>query len=120
MIPLRLKAGNKYGAKKTTVDGITFDSKAEAKRWQELKLLEKAGEIRGLARQMAFELSTCRPTCDGKTRLGVYICDFRYFALPTGECVIEDVKGGPIPALSAWKIKHFEAQYGMKVQIVRM
>jgi len=34
---------NKYGAKKTVVDNITFDSKKEAARYQELKLLEKAG-----------------------------------------------------------------------------
>ncbi|MDD3747626.1 MAG: DUF1064 domain-containing protein, partial [Anaerostipes sp.] len=36
---------SKYGARKTVIDGITFDSKREAKRYQELKLLEQAGEI---------------------------------------------------------------------------
>ena len=47
---------NKYGNKKTVVDGITFDSRKEAKRYQELKLLEKAGEIKDLRRQVKYEL----------------------------------------------------------------
>ena len=41
---------NKYGNEKTVVDGITFASRKEASRWQELKMLEKAGEITGLVR----------------------------------------------------------------------
>ena len=47
---------NKYGNKKTVVDGITFDSRKEAKRYQELKLLEKAGEIKDLRRQVVHLL----------------------------------------------------------------
>lgn len=44
------KAPNKYGAKKTVVDGVTFDSKAEARRYQQLKLMQQAGEIIGFTR----------------------------------------------------------------------
>jgi len=40
---------NKYGNRKVTVDGITFDSRKEAARWQELRFLEKAGEIHASA-----------------------------------------------------------------------
>lgn len=47
---------NKYRARKTEVDGIVFDSAAEARRWCELKLLEKAGEIRNLTRQITVPL----------------------------------------------------------------
>ena len=47
---------SKYGAKKVTVDGITFDSKKEANRWCELRLMERAGVITGLERQVKFVL----------------------------------------------------------------
>ena len=46
----------KYGNKKTTVDGKTFDSKHEAERWKELQLLLAAGEIVGILPQVAFAL----------------------------------------------------------------
>jgi len=45
---------SKYRNRKTVVDGITFDSKREAARWQELKLLERAGEITELERQVEY------------------------------------------------------------------
>jgi hypothetical protein len=48
---------NKYGATKTTIDGITFDSKKEAQRYCELRLLQKAGEITHLELQPAFRLA---------------------------------------------------------------
>ena len=47
---------NKFGAIKTTVDGIKFDSLREARRWGELRLLEKGGEIRNLRRQVRIDL----------------------------------------------------------------
>ncbi|WP_416330384.1 DUF1064 domain-containing protein, partial [[Clostridium] innocuum] len=47
---------SKYGAVKTEVDGIMFDSKREASRYQELRLLEQAGEITNLRLQVPFEL----------------------------------------------------------------
>ena len=47
---------NKFGAIATTVDGIRFDSLRESRRWGELRLLEKAGEIRNLSRQVAIPL----------------------------------------------------------------
>lgn len=46
----------KYGNRKVALDGITFDSKKEAQRYTELKLLEKAGKITGLQLQREFEL----------------------------------------------------------------
>lgn len=47
---------SKYRSKKITVDGMTFDSKKEYKRWCELCLLQKAGKITDLERQVKFEL----------------------------------------------------------------
>ncbi|MBN8292839.1 DUF1064 domain-containing protein [Rhodobacter sp. NTK016B] len=47
---------NKFGAIATVVDGIRFDSMKEARRWGELRLLERAGEIRDLHRQVAIQL----------------------------------------------------------------
>ena len=49
-------SGTKYGSRKVEVDGITFDSKKEAKRYKELLLLEKAGELSNLQRQVKYVL----------------------------------------------------------------
>ena len=80
---------NKYGNEKTVVDGITFASRKEASHWQELKMLEKAGEITGLVRQLRIELIP-------KTRLYracYYVADFVYFDKKEKKTVYEDVKG---------------------------
>ncbi len=78
---------SKYRAKRTTVDGLTFDSMGEARRWQELKLLARAGEIRHLERQIPYALKV----------KGIYICDyiadFRYFDCVRQERIVEDFKG---------------------------
>ena len=58
---------NKYYARKTEVDGITFDSKHEAERYCELKLLWRAGEIRELMIQYPFELIPAQKDEKGKT-----------------------------------------------------
>jgi hypothetical protein len=78
---------NKYHAKKTTIDGITFASKKEANRYVELKLMEKAKAIQDLKIQVAFPLIP-------KTKYGReirYIADFTYYE--NGELVVEDTKG---------------------------
>ena len=84
----------KYRNQKVQVDGITFDSKKEAARWAELKLLERAGEISFLERQPSFVLIP-KQTRDGKLveRQLVYKADFSYQDNKTGETVVEDVKG---------------------------
>lgn len=84
---------SKYHARKTVVDGITFDSKREAKRYGELKLLERAGAIRDLKRQVRYELIPAFD-CDGKHyRPTTYIADFVYTDVNTGKEVVEDCKG---------------------------
>lgn len=108
---------HKYHAVKTTVDGITFDSKAEARRYQELKMLEKAGQIVSLECQPIYALHVCG------VHLGDYRADFRYIPRSTHpdfayKRVTEDVKGCDTP-MSRWKRKHVKAQYGIDVQIVK-
>ncbi len=81
---------NKYNAVKTVVDGITFDSKKEAKRYAELKLLEKAGEISGLLLQPPFKIEI------NGVKICTYIADFQYvshFKHEDDKFVVEDVKG---------------------------
>ena len=83
---------SKYGAVKTEVDGIKFDSKHEAKRYQELRLLEQAGEITNLCLQVPFELIP-------KSKYGMpirYIADFTYNDR-NGQLIVEDAKGVKTP-----------------------
>lgn len=84
---------SKYHATKTVIDGITFDSKREAKRYQELKLMERAGKIRCLRRQVRFELLPAFDAGGKHYRPTSYIADFVYTDCGTGEVVVEDVKG---------------------------
>ena len=94
--------------KTTTFDGIVHDSAKEARRWGELLLLERAGKIIGLRRQVEFELippqyefyerysKTGKSLKDGKRlieRAVVYKADFVYSDAETGETVVEDTKG---------------------------
>jgi hypothetical protein len=84
---------SKYGNRKTvTADGLIFDSRKEAARWQELKLLERAGQIYNLQRQVPFVLVP-KQERDGRIveRQVVYKADFVY--TENGVDVVEDVKG---------------------------
>ena len=84
-----MRNGNKYGARKTTTpDGQKFDSVKEFRRWGELQLLQKAGKIFGLQRQVKYELI---PKQDGE-RACVYVADFVYID-SNGNTVVEDEKG---------------------------
>jgi Fe2+ transport system protein B len=82
---------SKYHNRKTAVDGIMFDSKHEADRWLELKLLERAGVIQNLQRQVKFDLYPSHETAGVKIRAKAYIADFVY--TENGNQVVEDAKG---------------------------
>lgn len=85
---------SKYRSHKIEVDGVRFDSKAEAARWHELKLMEKAGLISDLQLQVPFELIPARRKLNGKIEHScTYIADFVYFE--NGIRTVEDVKGMP-------------------------
>lgn len=118
---LRFSGRSKYGAVPTLVDGVKFASKAEARRYVELKLLEKAGVISGLTLQPRFALVV--QAADGTPRtIGSYVADFAYSAGSrsgaTGQAGVEDVKGHATP-LYKWKKKHVEAQYGITIREIR-
>jgi len=113
---------SKYNAKPTTVDGIRFASKAEARRYGELKLLERAGEIRNLELQPLYPIIInsapvkIRSKGYPNGRDVVYIGDFRYFS--GNKTIVEDVKGADTP-VSRLKRALVEAIYSVRVVIVR-
>lgn len=85
---------HKYGAKSTDVDGIRFSSRKEAGRWQELKMLERGGEITGLTRQVTYYLQGANgPILTPTGWKARYVADFVYFDNRTKDIVVEDAKG---------------------------
>lgn len=80
---------NKYHNKWVEVDGIKFPSIKEAERWKTLRLMERAGEITLLARQVKIELVPK----SNLFRAVYYVADFVYVDKRTGKTVYEDVKG---------------------------
>lgn len=100
---------NKYGAKKTVVDGIKFDSQREAARYLDLLILFRAGKIRNLELQPQFEFKI-----DGKLMFK-YIADFAYFEGETR--VVEDSKGFKT-AVYKLKKKIVEAHHKIQVREV--
>lgn len=118
---------NKYGARKVVRDGMVFDSKAEAERWEELKLLQRAGEIAGLDRQVKYEIipehrepDSIGPK-DGVKRGKVieparyYVADFVYYEAETAQLVVEDVKGFRTPEYRLKKALMYD-RYGIRVR----
>ena len=72
----------------------TFDSLGEYYRFCELRMLQSAGKISCLKRQVTFELIPACTLPDGKKQRAVnYVADFRYFDNEKGEWVTEDYKG---------------------------
>jgi hypothetical protein len=88
---------SKYGNKKTVIDGITFDSKKEAGRYQELRLLERAGEIAHLELQPRYAIEI------NGVKVCTYVADFRYTPKGGGKEIIEDVKGMKTPVYNLKK-----------------
>lgn len=91
---------SKYHSEKVQIDGETFDSRREARRWMDLRLLEQVGEIRDLRRQVKYTLiPTQREEGDGKKpgklleKEVSYYADFVYTDARTGEQIVEDAKG---------------------------
>lgn len=125
MRTIRLPAAKRFRrvdpSQRTDADGVVYDSKGEMRRWYELRLLEKAGEIHSLERQVALPLMI-----DGKPilirspryaqgRPVVYVADFKYRE-PDGGLVIEDYKGVWTPE-ARLKVAIVEAQYGIWVRV---
>lgn len=120
---------NKYKNTKTIVDGIEFDSRKEAARYKELKLLEAAGEISNLEMQVKFVLIPTQREPDfvgvrGGIKKGKviekecsYLADFVY--IRDGEVIVEDVKGYKNgSAYNIFKIKRKLMLYLYGIKIV--
>ena len=99
---------SKYNNKKTQIDMYVFDSVKEAKRYKELKLLERAGEISNLELQPRFLLQDSFKKNGRTYRKIEYVADFKY--IEKGKIIVEDVKG---IQTDVFKIKHklFEKIY---------
>lgn len=97
----------KYRNTKTVVDGLKFDSKREAARYVELKLLQKAGKITGLAMQVPFKLvDSVKFSDERRTKPAVrYIADFVYTCMESCKVVVEDVKSPATASLPEFRTK---------------
>jgi len=103
----RGKVWHKYHASPTSIDGLRFDSKAEAGRYVDLKLLQQAGEVLFFLRQVPFDLP-------GGVK---YRADFMIF-YADGTVTVEDVKGVDTPQ-SRLKRRQVEALYPIKIELVK-
>ena len=85
----------KYRAKKTVVDGITFASKLESERYQQLKVLEKAGQITALVLQPEIQILEGKilPETGEKIKSRFYVGDFMYIDENENKIIVEDTKG---------------------------
>ena len=87
----RLYQESKYHSQKTTIDNITFDSKKEANRYQELKLLQIQNLIKDLVLQPEY------PLVVNNKKVCTYRADFCYYDNELNKIVVEDVKGLKTP-----------------------
>lgn len=104
---------SKYRAEPIVIDGIRFDSKAEARRYAHLELLQRAGEITDLERQVRFPLDV-----NGEL-ICVYIADHAYFVCRENRRVVEDVKGVRTPVYRLKK-KLMKALHGVEIVEVKV
>ncbi len=97
---------SKYNNIKTVIDGITFDSKKEAQRYQDLLLLQRAGVIGEIIRQPSFVLQEKFVSRSGeKIREITYRADFAYREINRIVWTVEDVKGGNATKTPDFKLK---------------
>lgn len=109
-----IKGRSKYRNRHTVVDGIRFDSAKEARRWGELRLMEKAGLISKLRRQHEWQLFAMGID-DTPVYVASYVSDFDYFQVD--EFVAEDVKSEFTRKLPLYRLKFklFKANYGFEI-----
>lgn len=98
---------SKYNAQKTTYNGVVFDSKAEAKRAQEIDWIIASGEVLRVEYQPRFDIVV------NEKKIGFYKADFKVY-YSDGRVEIEDVKGMKTPIYKIKK-KLVEALYGIDI-----
>ena len=112
MIKPRKKA--KYGNTKVVAGGQKFDSVAEHRRYMRLVMLQKAGHIQELTRQVTFVLAPKVLINGIAKRSMIYRADFGYFDVATGKQVVEDVKG-TLTAIYKLKRHLMKSIYGIDI-----
>lgn len=108
---------SKYGNKKVQIDGITFDSKAEARYYSELKIREKAGEILFYRLQPRYRLMDSFEKDGKKHRAIDYVADFEIHH-KDGSIEAVDVKGKQTQVFRI-KEKMFDKKYPHKLTLVK-
>lgn len=103
----------KYRNTPVVIDGVRYDSKAEARYAQMLYLRLRAREVTQVERQVPYPLLT-----PNGMLVGTYRADFVFWDDLESRQRVIDVKGFDTP-LSKWKRKHVKAQYGFEVEIVK-
>lgn len=112
-----VKKRPKYKAQPTVVGDIKFASKAEAKRYGELRQLLRAGAIAELELQPVFQLAPS-VMLDGRKKPALrYVADFAYVDAATGRRVVEDVKGMATPA---YRIKRHLMKTYLGIEVVEI
>ena len=108
----------KYNNKKVVLNGITFDSQKEARRYRDLSLLERAGEIKSLELQKAFILAEpvkfeSEPRCKPAVK---YVADLVYGE--NGQLVVEDVKSTMTRNLPVYRLKKhlMKSVHGLEIR----
>ena len=104
---------SKYKNVKTNLDGLSFSSKREARRYADLTLLVRAGEIDSLELQPRFPMKV-----NGQ-KVCTYVADFRYRCVITGKSVIEDVKS-PASRTSVYLLKRKLMRAVLGLEIVEI
>ena len=113
---------SKYKNTKVVIDGHAFDSKKEGKRYIDLKLMQRAGQIQDLRMQVSFELMAGVKFKNEKRKKPAmkYIADFVYTDVKTGLQVVEDVKSAMTRKLPAYRQKKhlMMSVHGIEIQEV--
>lgn len=126
--PAGFAKAQKFNATRTQVDGVWYDSAREARRGAALRVLERAGVIRDLERQIEYPILVAVFAPDGEViglaHIASWFADFRY-RTAAGVSVVEDTKGtretkgkgkrGTKTRMYLLKKKAVEAQYGIRI-----
>jgi hypothetical protein len=115
----RQRPVSKFGNRRTVVDGITFDSAKEARRWQQLGLEERAGHIYDLKRQVPFSITAVAAATGERKAVAKYFADFTYMRIQNdGDhvFVVEDTKGVQTDVFKL-KRKLVEHEHGIEISL---
>ena len=109
----------KYKNKKITIDGIKFDSRKEGQRYQDLKLLERAGYIKNLTCHPSFKITeggATDPATGRKMAARRFTADFAYYDVKRKKDIVEDVKSPITAKETAYRLRRqlFIERYGDK------